>query len=111
MKYRRLGERGLEVSAIGFGCWDMGGTYGAFDNQEVIAAIHHAIDLGVTLFDTARVYGFAPSMVNHDLTKAAGAGRSEELLARALGERRKDVLVVTKGGLPTRLGQKARRDS
>lgn len=111
MEYRRMGVSALEVSAVGFGCWELGGTYGAFDTQSVIAAIHRAIDLGVTLFDTARVYGFAPQLVDFDLTKAEGAGRSEELLARALGPRRSDVLLVTKGGLPTRVGQKPVRDS
>ena len=58
MQYRMMGSSDLKVSAIGFGCWEMGGTYGSFDEQEVIDAIHRAIDLGVTLFDTARVYGF-----------------------------------------------------
>lgn len=106
MEYRRMGESDLNVSAIGFGCWEMGGTYGAFDAQEVIDSIHRAIDLGVTLFDTALIYGFTMN-----LDQPFGAGRSEELLARALGERRKDVLVVTKGGLPTRTGQPVSRDS
>ena len=109
MQYRRMGNSDLTVSAIGFGCWVMGGTYGSFVEQEVIASIHRAIDLGVTLFDTARVYGYDPArMQDHP---SLGAGRSEELLARALGPRRKDVLVVTKGALPTRPGQKPARDS
>src|SRR5262245_39717158 len=106
MQYRRMGDSDLTVSAIGFGCWEMGGTYGSFVEQEVIAAIHRAIDLGITLFDTARVYGF-----NMNVDQPEGAGRSEELLARALGPRRKDVLVVTKGALPTRAGQPTGRDS
>jgi aryl-alcohol dehydrogenase-like predicted oxidoreductase len=95
MQYRRMGDSDLEVSAIGFGCWEIGGRYGAFDEQEVIAAVDRAIELGVTLFDTALAYG---------------AGKSEELLGRALGSRRKDVIVVTKCALPTRPGQKERRD-
>ena len=70
MEYRRMGNSDLEVSAIGFGCWEMGGGYGPFAAQEVIAAIHRALDLGVTLFDTARSYG---------------RGASEELLAQGLG--------------------------
>lgn len=106
MLYRRMGNSDLTVSAIGFGCWEMGGTYGSFVEQEVIAAIHRAIDLGVTLFDTARVYG----LVTNDGVPS-GAGRSEEMLARALGPRRKEVLVVTKGALPTRVGQPTGRDS
>ncbi|MAG35102.1 MAG: hypothetical protein CL878_02485 [Dehalococcoidia bacterium] len=90
MQYRKMGNSDLEVSAIGFGCWEMGGGYGAFAAQEVIAAIHRALELGVTLFDTARSYG---------------RGASEELLAQGLGARRKDAVVVTKGGLATREGQ------
>jgi len=96
MQYRRMGDSDLEVSAIGFGCWEIGGRYGSFEESEVIAAVHRALDLGVTLFDTALGYG---------------AGKSEELLGRALGERRKDAIVVTKGALPTRPGQKERRDA
>ena len=105
MQYRTIWNSDLTVSAIGFGCWEMGGTYGAIDEAEVTDAIQRAIDLGITLFDTARVYG-------HDTSLGIGvAGRSEELLGRALGSRRQEVLIVTKGGLPTREGQKARRDS
>jgi hypothetical protein len=110
MQYRMMGSSDLKVSALGFGCWEMGGTYGSFDEQEVIDAIHHAIDEGVTLFDTALVYGFDPARISWDEDRSAGAGRSERLLARALGARRKDVIVVTKGGLPTRREQRQERD-
>ncbi|HEU5318399.1 MAG TPA: aldo/keto reductase [Chloroflexota bacterium] len=96
MQYRKMGSSDLEVSVIGFGCWEIGGRYGSFDEQEVIDAVHRAIDLGVTLFDTALAYG---------------AGKSEALLGRALGSRRNGVIVVTKGALPTRQGQKERRDA
>jgi aryl-alcohol dehydrogenase-like predicted oxidoreductase len=95
MQYRKMGSSDLEVSVIGFGCWEIGGSYGAFDEQEVIDAVQRALDLGVTLFDTALGYG---------------AGKSEALLGRALGSRRKEAIVVTKCGLPTRPGQKERRD-
>jgi aryl-alcohol dehydrogenase-like predicted oxidoreductase len=72
------------VSAIGFGCWEMGGSgYGSTDEAEVARAVNRAIDLGVTLFDTAPVYGF---------------GESEEALGRALGKRRGEVVLVSKGG-------------
>ncbi|MFN8524452.1 MAG: aldo/keto reductase [Chloroflexota bacterium] len=82
MEYRRLGADGPEVSAIGFGCWEMGNPgYGSTDDQEAVAAIHRAMDLGVTLFDTAPTYG---------------GGGSEALLARALGPRRKDIFLVSK---------------
>ncbi|MAG35883.1 MAG: hypothetical protein CL878_06535 [Dehalococcoidia bacterium] len=68
----------------------MGGGYGSFEAEEVIAAIHRGLDLGITLFDTARGYG---------------VGASEELLGKGLGARRKEAIVVTKGALPTREGQ------
>jgi aryl-alcohol dehydrogenase-like predicted oxidoreductase len=84
MEYRRLGRSGPEVSAIGFGCWEMGGSgYGVTDEAEVARAVHRAIDLGVTLFDTAPVYAF---------------GGSEEALGRALGKRRNEIVLVSKGG-------------
>jgi aryl-alcohol dehydrogenase-like predicted oxidoreductase len=82
MKYRRMGGSELEVSAIGFGCWELGGTnYGPIDEEAAVAAIHRAIDLGVTLIDTAPGYGF---------------GHSEEVLGKALGARRKDIVLVSK---------------
>ncbi len=84
METRTFGKSDLRTSVIGFGGWPMGrGHYGAFDDQEVVRAIHAALDAGVTLYDTAAVYG---------------NGYSEELLGKALGKRRKDVIVVTKGG-------------
>lgn len=85
MEYRAMGSSDLKVSAIGFGCWEMGGNqYGDVDDQEEIQAVHRAIDLGVTLFDTAAIYGH---------------GHSEEVLGRALGGRRKEIVLVTKCGL------------
>ena len=96
MQYRQMGSSDLTVSAIGYGAWEIGGSYGSFEESEIFAAVGRALDLGVTLFDTARGYG---------------AGQSEELLGRALGSRRSEAIVVTKCGLPTRPGQKPRRDS
>lgn len=85
MQYRMMGASDLEISAIGFGCWEMGGNqYGDVDDQEETRAVHRAIDLGVTLFDTAAIYGH---------------GHSEEVLGKALGSRRKEIILVTKGGL------------
>ncbi len=95
MQYRQMGDSDLTVSAIGFGAWEISGAYGSYVEQEVIAAVGRSLDLGVTLFDTARAYG---------------AGQSEELLGRALGSRRNEAIVVTKCGLPTRPGLKERRD-
>ena len=84
MNYRPFGQTGLDVSPIGFGCWELGGSYGHFDDTEVIQAIHKAMDLGINCFDTAQGYGF---------------GNSEKLLAKGLGDRRKDIILVTKWGI------------
>jgi aryl-alcohol dehydrogenase-like predicted oxidoreductase len=85
VEHRSLGNTGLSVSAIGFGCWEMGNPdYGSSDDNEMIAAVNRAIDLGVTLFDTAPNYGF---------------GGSEQVLGRALGTRRKEVVLVSKVGI------------
>ena len=84
MEYRQFGKTDLEVSAIGFGCWEIGGTYGRIDESQFGRAIRQAIDNGITCFDTAEAYGM---------------GVSEEALARALGDRRRDVSIVTKFGV------------
>ena len=80
---RALGCQGLEVGALGLGCMGMSQSYGPGDDVESIATTRRAIDLGVTLFDTAEVYG---PFVN------------EELLGRALEGRREGVIVATKFG-------------
>jgi aryl-alcohol dehydrogenase-like predicted oxidoreductase len=97
MRYVRLGKTNLEVSAIAFGTWAFGGDWGTFDAGEAKGAIHRALDLGITLFDTAQAYGF---------------GVSERLLADALWERvsRDQVKVATKGGLRIE-GEKLLRDT
>jgi aryl-alcohol dehydrogenase-like predicted oxidoreductase len=84
MEYRMLGKTELKVSSIGFGCWSMGGGWGDFDEEGAIAAVHRALDSGINFFDTADIYGM---------------GRSEEILAKALGTRRREVIVATKVGL------------
>lgn len=84
MEYRAFGRTGLDVSAIGYGCWEIGGGYGHFDESEVVAAVQRALDLGINLFDTAEGYGY---------------GQSERLLGEALGVRRKEAIVVTKFGI------------
>ena len=84
MEQRRFGDSDLVCSALGFGTWELSVTnYGLFDWGEVNRAVNLAIDRGVTLVDTAEVYG---------------PFHSELLLARALGSRRKDVVLVTKVG-------------
>jgi aryl-alcohol dehydrogenase-like predicted oxidoreductase len=89
---RVLGRSGIAVSALGFGCWAIGGPlwtgsqplgWGEVDDDESIKAIHRALDLGVTFFDTADVYG---------------AGHSEQVLARAVKGQRDRVVIATKWG-------------
>jgi len=83
-----LGMTGLEVTPVAFGTWQLGGEWGAFDEDEAVAAIRHARELGINFFDTAQAYGF---------------GASERLLGRALRDdlatRREEVVIATKGGL------------
>ena len=83
MQYRRLGNSSLVVSALGLGCMGMSEFYGETDDDESIATIHHAIDRGVTFFDTADMYG---------------VGRNEELVGRAIASRRHEVIIATKFG-------------
>ncbi|MEU6600911.1 aldo/keto reductase [Streptomyces flaveolus] len=93
MTTRTLGRSGIEVSALGFGCWAIGGEHqtadgqpvgwGKVDDDESVRAVRRALDLGVTFFDTADSYG---------------TGHSEEILGKALGERRDDVVLATKWG-------------
>ena len=83
MEYRSFGQTDIAVSAIGFGCWEVGGTYGRIDRGEFDRAVHQAIDSGITCFDTAEAYGM---------------GVSEEALGEALGARRSQVSIVTKFG-------------
>ena len=87
---RKLGRSGIEVSALGMGCWAIGGPFwsgetplgwGKVDDHESIRAIHCAIDRGVTFFDTADVYG---------------AGHSERILGRSLAGQREAVVIATK---------------
>lgn len=87
---RTLGRSGIEVSALGLGCWAIGGPFwsgetplgwGEVDDDESIRAIHVALDLGINFFDTANVYG---------------AGHSERVLGRALAGRRDRVVIATK---------------
>jgi aryl-alcohol dehydrogenase-like predicted oxidoreductase len=86
MRARTLGQ-GLEVSAIGLGCMGMSEFYGGGDDAESVATIHRALDLGVTFFDTADMYG---PFVN------------EELVGRALAGRRDEVVLATKFGVERR---------
>jgi aryl-alcohol dehydrogenase-like predicted oxidoreductase len=92
MSTRVLGRSGIKVSAIGFGCWAIGGPFtmdgkpdgwGEVDDRESAAAIHRAIEQGITFFDTADAYG---------------TGHSETVLGRALAGHRDEVVIATKFG-------------
>ncbi|MFC5661762.1 aldo/keto reductase [Kitasatospora misakiensis] len=85
---RNLGS--LTVSAQGLGCMGMSHGYGASDDAQSIATLHRALDLGVTLLDTADFYG---------------AGHNEELIGRAVAGRRDEVVLATKFGFANRLGE------
>jgi len=88
--FRQLGRSGITISALGMGCWAIGGPFwsgdephgwGQVDDEESTRAIHSALDHGVTFFDTANVYG---------------AGHSERILGKALAARRSSVVIATK---------------
>jgi len=98
---RILGRSGIEVSDIGFGCWAIGGAFtmdgrpdgwGDADDDESVAALRRALELGITFFDTADVYG---------------AGHSEEVLGRALAGHRDEAVFATKFGYTFDTGQRA----
>ena len=83
MEYRTLGRTGWKVSAVSFGAWAIGGTWGNVDDAESLEALHRALDLGVNFFDTADVYG---------------DGRSERLLGQLRSERKERFIIATKAG-------------
>jgi aryl-alcohol dehydrogenase-like predicted oxidoreductase len=93
---RKLGHQGLEVSALGLGCMGMSQSYGVPDDQESIATLHRAIELGVTFLDTAEAYG---------------PFSNEELLGRALEGRRDQVVLATKFGFRFEGGRLTGTDS
>jgi aryl-alcohol dehydrogenase-like predicted oxidoreductase len=99
MEQRALGGQGLRVSAIGLGCMGMSQSYGPADDQESIATIHRALDLGVTFLDTADMYG---PFTNERLVGRAIAGRRDEVvLATKFGnQRREDGSWVGINGRP-----------
>ena len=84
MELRPFGQTGLEVSAVGYGCWEIGGGYGAIEEADFVRAIGRALDVGINCFDTAEGYGM---------------GASEIALGQALGSRRDEAIIVTKFGM------------
>src|SRR5438105_600451 len=84
MEYRAFGQTGIQISAVGIGCWEIGGGYGSIEEAEFARAVNRALDLGINCFDTAEAYG---------------RGASERALARALGGRRGEAVITTKFGV------------
>jgi aryl-alcohol dehydrogenase-like predicted oxidoreductase len=80
----KLGSNGAEVSRLGLGCMGMSYAYGEPDDAESVATLHRALDLGITFLDTADMYGF---------------GANEELVGRAIADRRDEVFLATKFGI------------
>ncbi|MFO0891145.1 MAG: aldo/keto reductase [Isosphaeraceae bacterium] len=89
MQRRGLGSSGIEVSAIGLGCWGMSGSYGPANEEESAATLHRALDLGINLIDTADSYG---------------DGHNESLIGRALQGRRSEYVLASKMGWVKRTG-------
>ncbi len=83
MQKRHLGKSGLSVSALGLGCMGMSEFYGLHDDNESIKVIHHALELGINFLDTADMYG---------------VGKNEELVGKAIRDRRDKVILATKFG-------------
>lgn len=91
MKARKLGKSDIHISEIGFGTWGIGGNaYGQTDDGESTKALHKAAELGITLFDTAPIYGM---------------GRSEELLGKAFANNRNKMIFATKLGMVDETGR------
>jgi aryl-alcohol dehydrogenase-like predicted oxidoreductase len=83
MNYRLLGRTGYQISEVGLGAWQIGGSWGNVPDEDAIQLLHAAIDAGVNFFDTADVYG---------------DGRSERMINRALAGRKDMIVVATKAG-------------
>ena len=95
MKYRKLGKDGPVVSAIGYGAMGVSIAYGSSDGAQSIETIRHAYERGVTLFDTAEMYGW---------------GENEKIVGRAVRDFRDDIVIATKFGFTHNFGTDSRPD-
>jgi len=96
MHYGRLGRTGMMVSEIGFGGWPIGGLrWGSVEDENSLAALRRAFDLGINFYDTADVYGH---------------GHSEELIGRAFASKRPNVVIATKAGVDFYTGEPAKHN-
>jgi aryl-alcohol dehydrogenase-like predicted oxidoreductase len=96
MNHRTLGRDGLDVSALGLGCMGMSEFYGPADDEQSVKTIHRALSLGITLLDTADMYGI---------------GKNEQLVGAAIADRRDEAVVATKFGIVREEGKPRRVDS
>ena len=96
MDHRTLGRDGLDVSALGLGCMGMSEFYGPADDEQSVATIQRALSIGITLLDTADMYG---------------AGKNEQLVGAAVADRRDEAVIATKFGIVREEGRPARIDS
>jgi aryl-alcohol dehydrogenase-like predicted oxidoreductase len=95
MQRRKLGNSALEVSAIGLGCMPLSSNYGPADDQESLATLHRALDLGITFLDTANIYG---------------DGHNERLVGQAIAGRRDEAVLASKFGQVLKSDRPARVD-
>jgi aryl-alcohol dehydrogenase-like predicted oxidoreductase len=98
MEYRPLGTTGIRISAVGLGCWPIAGmTSEGVNDRDSVATLEACFELGINLLDTAYCYG--------------AEGESERLIARALGTRRDEMVIATKGGIHWGPGRKQMLDA